>query len=96
MPARRRTSARAAAPKSGGASAAPRATPASVVRVVDASGDSPKSWDAAVVAAVKGSDVRQPVGVEVTRMWAKWDGDKPSRYHVTVRVAYRQRLKPAR
>jgi len=29
-------------------------------------------------------------------MWAKWDGDKPSRYHVTVRIAYRQSLKPAR
>jgi hypothetical protein len=29
-------------------------------------------------------------------MWAKWDGDKPSRYHVTVRIAFRQSLRPAR
>lgn len=70
--------------------------PASVIRVTEATGDSPKSWDAAVVAAVRSSDVRQPVGVEVVRMWAKWDGGKPSRYHVTVKVAYRQGLKPAR
>ena len=84
MPARRRTS-RATATN----------TP-SVVRVVDAAGDSPKSWEGAVIAAVKSSEVRQPVGVEIVRMWAKWDGDKPSRYHVTVRVAYRQSLKPAR
>jgi flavin-binding protein dodecin len=88
MPARRRR-----------ASTAPRATrpaPASVVRVVEAAGDSPKSWDAAVIAAVNKSDVRRPVGVEVMRMWATWDGTKPSRYHVTVKVAYRQSLKPAR
>jgi flavin-binding protein dodecin len=64
--------------------------------VTEATGDSPKSWDAAVIAAVKASDVRKPVGVEVVRMWAKWNGEKPSRYHVTVKVAYRQTLKPAR
>jgi flavin-binding protein dodecin len=64
--------------------------------VTEATGDSPKSWDAAVIAAVKASDVRKPVGVEVMRMWAKWNGEKPSRYHVTVKVAYRQTLKPAR
>ena len=80
MPARRRTS----------------AATAGVIRVVDASGDSPKSWDAAVIAAVKGSEVRRPVVVEITRMWAKWDGEKPSRYLVTVRIAYRQSLKPSR
>jgi flavin-binding protein dodecin len=70
--------------------------PASVVRVVEASGDSARSWDAAVIDAVGKSEVRQPVGVEILRMWAKWDGRKPSRYHVTVKVAYRQTLKPAR
>ena len=86
MPARRRTSATRPA----------SAQAAGVVRVVDANGDSPRSWDAAVIAAVKGSEVRRPIGVEVTRMWAKWDGERPSRYHVTVRIAYRQTLKPAR
>ena len=90
MPARRRR-----------ASALPATRPsrtatASVVRIVEAAGDSPKSWDAAVIAAVNKSDVRRPVGVEVLRMWATWDGTKPSRYHVTVKVAYRQSLKPAR
>lgn len=80
MPARRRAS----------------TAPASVVRVTEASGDAAKSWDAAVIDAVAKSEVRRPVGVEILRMWAKWDGDKPSRYHVTVKVAYRQTLKPAR
>jgi flavin-binding protein dodecin len=89
MPARRR---RASAP----ATRSSRAAPASVVRVVEAAGDSPKSWDAAVIAAVNKSDVRRPVGVEIMRMWAAWDGTKPSRYHVTVKIAYRQSLKPAR
>ena len=70
--------------------------PASVVRVVEASGDAAKSWDAAVIDAVAKSEVRRPVGVEILRMWAKWDGSKPSRYHVTVKVAYRQTLKPVR
>jgi len=74
----------------------PSAGSASVVRVADAAGDSPKSWEAAVIAAVNASEVRQPVGVEIVRMWAKWDGDRPSRYHVTVRVAYRQSLRPPR
>jgi dodecin len=96
MPARRRSSVATSAARKPSATVRPRATPASVVRVVDANGDSPKSWEAAVIAAVRGSDVRQPIGVEITRMWAKWDGDKPSRFHVTVRIAYRQSLKPAR
>ena len=90
MPARRRRA--SAAP----ATRPTRTAPASVVRVAEAAGDSPKSWDAAVAAAVNKSDVRRPVGVEVLRMWATWDGTKPSRYHVTVKIAYRQSLKPAR
>ena len=90
MPARRRRA--SAAP----ATRVTRAASASVVRVVEAAGDSPKNWDAAVIAAVNKSDVRRPVGVEVMRMWATWDGSKPSRYHVTVKIAYRQSLKPAR
>jgi hypothetical protein len=61
--------------------------------VTESTGASASGWDAAVVAAVRSSEVRDPVGVEITRMWAEWDGGKPSRYHVTVKVAYRQRLK---
>ncbi len=69
-----------------------RPSPASVVRVADATGSSPRGWEAAVAAAVKASDAADPIGVEVTRMWAEWDGRKLSKYHVTVKVAYRQKL----
>ena len=65
------------------------------MRLTEASGDSPRSWDAAVAAAVKASEVKAPVGVEISRMWAEWNGRKLSRYHVTVKVAYRQSLKAA-
>ena len=67
-------------------------SPASVVRVADATGSSPRGWEAAVAAAVKTSDVADPIGVEVTRMWAEWDGRKLSKFHVTVKVAHRQKL----
>ena len=67
-------------------------SPASVVRVADATGSSPRGWEAAVAAAVKASEVSAPIGVEVTRIWAEWDGRKLSKYHVTVKIAYRQRL----
>jgi flavin-binding protein dodecin len=66
---------------------------ASVVRLTEATGASPRSWDAAVAAAVKASEVKDPVGVEISRMWAEWARGRLSRYHVTVRVAYRQTLK---
>lgn len=72
------------------------AAPASVVRLTEANGDSPKSWDAAIATAVKASDVKEPLGVEVSRMWAQWSRGKLSRYHVTVKVAYRQTLKAAK
>lgn len=72
----------------------PRVAP-SVVRVTEATGASPRGWEAAVAAAVKASDVPKPVGVEVLRLWAEWDGRKLSRYHATVKVAYRQTLKAA-
>jgi len=49
-----------------------------------------------VAAAVRASDAKDPIGVEVSRLWAEWDGRKLSRYHATVKVAYRQALKPAR
>jgi len=81
MPARRKSS---------------RPAPASVVRVTEATGESPRSWDSAVAAAGKAAEVREPVGVEVARMWADWDGRRLSRYRVTVKVAYRQQLKAAR
>ncbi len=69
---------------------------ASVVRTTEAIGESPRSWEAAVAAAVKASEVKQPIGVEVARLWAEWDGRRLSRYHATVKVAYRQALKLVR
>ena len=70
-----------------------RPAPASAVRVTEVTGESPRGWDSAVAAAVKASEVKDPVGVEVARMWAEWNGRRLSRYRVTVKVAYRQRLK---
>lgn len=65
---------------------------ASVVRTTEAVGESPRGWEAAVAAAVKASEVSDPIGVEVARLWAEWDGRKLSRYHANVKVAYRQSL----
>jgi flavin-binding protein dodecin len=73
----------------------PKPSPASVVRVTEATGTSPRGWEAAVAAAVKASDAKDPIGVEVVRMWAEWDGRKLSRYHVSVKVAFRQKLTAA-
>ena len=66
-----------------------------MIRVSEATGASARGWEDAVVAAVKSSDIASPVGVEVQRLWADWDRGKLRRYHATVKVAYRQALKPA-
>jgi flavin-binding protein dodecin len=70
----------------------PKATPQRpiVVRLIEATGDSTRSWDAAVLAAVKKAKVKTPLGVEVGRLWAELDGQKLSRYHASVKVAYRE------
>ncbi len=75
------------------ATAMRRPAPASVVRVTEATGSSPRGWEVAVAAAVKASEIRDVVGVEVTRFWGEWGGRRIRRYHVTVKVAYRQALK---
>src|ERR1700694_591563 len=67
-------------------------SPASVVRVTEATGMSPRSWDAAVAAAVEASDAKDTIGVEGVSMWAECDGRKLSRHHVSVKVAFRQKL----
>jgi flavin-binding protein dodecin len=64
------------------------------VRLVEATGVSPKSWDAAVAAAVKAAKVKAPIGVEVGRLWAELEGTRLSRYHASVKVAYRQSQRP--
>lgn len=66
---------------------------AGVIRLSEATGSSPKGWEDAVSAAVKASDVKAPIGVEVSRLWAEWERGKMSRFHATVKVAYRQALK---
>ncbi len=70
----------------------PKKSPAGpvVVRLVEATGNSTKSWDAAVLAAVKAAKVKSPVGVEVGRLWAELEGPRLSRYHAAVKVAYRE------
>ena len=70
----------------------PKATPG-VIRLSEATGSSSRGWEDAVTAAVKASDVKAPVGVEVSRLWADWERGKLSRFHATVKVAYRQALK---
>ena len=67
---------------------------AGVIRLSEATGSSSRGWEDAVAAAVKASDVKTPVGVEVSRLWAEVDRGKLSRFHATVKVAYKQTLKP--
>ena len=71
----------------------PKTTAAGVIRLTEATGSSTRGWEGAVAAAVKASKVRSPVGVEVSRLWADWDIGKLSRFHATVKIAYRQALK---
>lgn len=70
----------------------PKAAPG-VTRLSESTGSSSRGWEDAVAAAVKASDVKTPVGVEVSRLWADWERGKLSRFHATVKVAYRQALK---
>jgi flavin-binding protein dodecin len=64
-----------------------------VIRLSEATGTSPRGWEDAVAAALKASDVKAPIGVEVSRLWAEVDRGKLSRFHATVKVAYKQALK---
>lgn len=54
------------------------------------------SWEAAVADAVHSvrAEVPVPLGVEISRQWADLDKGKISNYRVSVRVAYRQEMKP--
>ena len=70
----------------------PKSAPG-VVRLTEATGSSPRGWEDAVTAAVKASNVKTPVGVEVSRLWAEWQRGKLSRFHAAVKIAYRQDLK---
>lgn len=67
-----------------------------VVRLVDATGASPTSWEGAVADAVRSvrKEVRSPLGVEIFRQWADLQDGRIATYRVSVRIAYRQALKP--
>jgi flavin-binding protein dodecin len=67
-----------------------------VIRVTESTGSSTRGWERAVTDAVKSSDVASPIGVEVLRLWADWDGRKLSLYRATVKVAYRQQVRAPR
>jgi flavin-binding protein dodecin len=71
----------------------PKAAAAGVIRLSEATGSSPRGWEDAVTAAVKASEIRTPVGVEVARLWAEWERGKLRRFHATVKIAHRQALK---
>jgi flavin-binding protein dodecin len=66
---------------------------AGVIRLSEATGSSARGWEDAVAAALKASDVKTPVGVEVSRLWAEVERGRLSRFHATVKVAYKQALK---
>jgi flavin-binding protein dodecin len=64
-----------------------------VVRIHEASGSAPSGWDAALKAAVKSARTEvEPIAVEVVRQWADVGTRGIARYHVSVKVAYRQAL----
>ena len=66
-----------------------------VVRLHEATGSARTGWGAALKAALKvaRAEVDDPVAVEVARQWADIGPKGITRYHVNVKVAYRQRLK---
>ena len=67
-----------------------------VVRLHETSGSARTGWDAAVKAAVKSvrGEVGEPIAVEIARQWADLGPRGITRYHVNVKVAYRQALAP--
>ncbi len=67
-----------------------------VVRLHEASGSAQTGWDAAVKAAVKAArtEVDEPIAIEIARQWADLGPKGITRYHVNVKVAYRQALAP--
>ncbi len=89
MPRSRSTASKASRPRRA-RTAAPTA-----IRIHEATGESTRSWDAAVVAAVKGASADAPgaVAVEVSRLWADLDARLGiRRYRAAVKIAYPQTL----
>ena len=67
-----------------------------VVRIHETTGVANAGWDAALKAAVKSAraEVGEPIAVEIGRQWADLSGRGITRYHMSVKVAYRQALAP--
>jgi flavin-binding protein dodecin len=63
-----------------------------LVRIHEATGSSKTGWDAALKAAIKEAraDVTDPIAVEITRQWADLSARGITRYHASVKIAYRQ------
>ena len=75
----------------------PRAAKAApVVRIHEVTGSARTGWDAALKAALTSAraELDDPVAVEIARQWADVGPRGLASYHVTVKVAYRQRLEP--
>ena len=74
------------------AKAAAPSAPA-VVRIHETAGTATSGWDAALKAAVKSARAEvEPIAVELVRQWADVSPRGIARYHVSVKVAYRQPL----
>lgn len=86
---------------SGRAARAPRRRPQPapagvVVRLTDATGTSPRAWEAAVLDAVAqvSREHAEVVGVEVMRFSAELADGTIRLYRASVRVAYREQVAP--
>jgi flavin-binding protein dodecin len=77
------------------AKAAKAATAPVVVRIHETTGSAASGWDAALKAAVKSARAEvEPIAVEIVRQWADVSARGLARYHMSVKVAYRQALAP--
>jgi flavin-binding protein dodecin len=66
-----------------------------VVRIHETTGVAKTGWDAALKAAVKSArEEVEPIAVEISRQWADVTARGIARYHVSVKVAYRQPIAP--
>ena len=84
---------RATRPKPASAARAAAASGGVVVRIHDTTGSAASGWDAALKAAVKSARAEvEPIAVEIVRQWADVSTRGIARYHVSVKVAYRQAL----
>jgi len=63
------------------------------VRIHETTGVAKAGWDAALNAAVKSArEEVEPIAVEITRQWADLTARGIASYHVSVKVAYRQKI----